>query len=155
MQMKMRNVARQAGVMVELTSIDDPNPKQEKYTSHLGKALPPVLKAIAWRFQRKRDTDWRQQPKVGWCLYRDLDNQWHWREQPPEAMSQALRAWLDAAVKKLPEDVEQVEESVYTISVYWHERQQFTEGAVIDFLKDCANLPLHEPVDPDEETDAI
>ena len=73
-QMQMRMIARAAGVSVELTSIDDPNPKQGKYIAYTGKPIPPVLKVVAYRLQRKRARDWRHLPKVSWCMFRGLDN---------------------------------------------------------------------------------
>jgi hypothetical protein len=148
-QMRMRNAARAAGVSVDLTSIDDPNPKQEKYTSNTGKALPAVLKVAAYRVQRNRGGDWRQLPKVDWCLNKTREEGWQWAPSAPEAMSDELRQWLPAAVESLPADVEQVQETEYNIMVHWHERTEGDEVSVFDFLKHCADLPLHKPVKDD------
>lgn len=149
-QMKMRTAAREVGVQVELTTIDDPNPDQDKYTSHIGKKLPTRLNVAAYRLQRKREQDWRQLPEVNWSLYRDLEKSWHWRSPPADEMHPELVAWLDNSTAQLPEDVEQVEENRYTITVYWHERTAGTEQQVFDFLQSCADKPLIAPVDEDE-----
>lgn len=149
-QMKMRNAARGVGVMVELTTITDPNPKQDKYISHIGKRLEPNLKVAAYRVQRKRDRDWRQLPKVNWCLKKSLDGVWQWDEPINEHLSVKLRDWLVNAVEELPDDVEQVEEIGYNITIYWHERAPGDEQHVFEFLGHCTSLPLHEPV-PDSD----
>ena len=153
-QMTMRNVARGAGVTVEITVIEDPNPDQEKYISNLGRKLEPKLNVAGWRLQRRRDRDWRQLPRVDWCLKRNLDSSWRWEPAPPPAMNPALVAWLDGTVQSLPADVEQVREQAYTIEVFWHEREPGSETQVIEFLRGCAALPLHAPDDenPDDET---
>ena len=66
-QMRMRAAARKAGIAVELTSIEDPEPAQDKYISPTGRALEPVLKTAAWRVQRDRGRGWRELPPVAWC----------------------------------------------------------------------------------------
>ena len=144
-RMQMRMVARAAGVSVELTSIDDPNPKQDKYIAYTGKPIPAVLKVVAYRFQRKRERDWRHFPKVSWCLLRDLESNWHWKSEPDEVMNKELIRWLEEVAPRLPTDVVQIEEDSYNICVYWHERTTGDEQAVLDFLKNCAELPLIEP----------
>ncbi len=149
-RMQMRMIARQAGVSVELTSITDPNPKQEKYISPTGRPIPPDLKVTAWRYQRRREGNWRELPEVNWCAQRMLDKTWHWQEKPSGHASDELRNWLNNSIESLPEDVDQVEESRYDITVYWHEAQKGTEQAVLDFLRQCADLPLHKPVEEDE-----
>jgi len=144
-RMKMRMVARAAGVSVELTSIEDPNPNQDKYITYTGKRIPAVLKVVAYRLQRKRESDWRRLPKVSWCLLRDPDNNWHLKPQLNEMMNKELIKWLKAVAPGLPADVVQIEEDSYNICVYWHERTMGDEQAVLNFLKDCAELPLIEP----------
>jgi hypothetical protein len=144
-QMAMRNAARSAGVSVELTSIADPNPDQDKYTSHIGKKIDPILKVAAYRVQRRRERDWRQLPQVNWCLQKDLGGHWHWTEPASEFMSDELCVWLDENINTLPNDVMQVDETSYNVTVYWHERVKGEEEKVFSFLKHCAGLPLHKP----------
>ncbi len=144
-RMQMRMVARAAGVSVELTSIDDPNPKQDKYIGNTGKPIPAVLKVVAYRLQRKRERDWRELPKVSWCLLKDLENNWCWKSEPDPLMNKELAEWLWEIAPSLPADVVQIEEDSYTLCVYWHERTRGDEQAVLDFLKDCVELPLIEP----------
>ena len=144
-RMQMRMIAREAGVSVELTSIDDPNPKQDKYIAYTGKRIPAVLKIVAYRLQRKRQSDWRHLPKVSWCLFKDLDNNWHWKSDLNEAMSKQLIEWLEDVAPDLPSDVVQIEEDSYNICVYWHESTRGDEQAVLDFLKHSTELSLIEP----------
>ena len=49
------------------------------------------------------------------------------------------------------EDVEQVEEETYMLSVYWHERVLGAEVGVIEFLTNCVEQPLLAPVDDEDE----
>jgi hypothetical protein len=151
-RMVMRQAAMAAGVAVELTSIDDPNPKQDKYIGNTGKAIPPVLKVVGYRLQRKRVRDWRQLPVVEWALERDLERQWHWQSDPGDSMSPELRSWLQARTQELPDDVERVEEQSYNIRVYWHEAKAGDEVVVVGFLKDCAQIPLH-PIGDEMDAD--
>lgn len=145
----MRTAARHAGVMVDLPTIDDPNPKQEKYVSHIGRKLEPKLKVAAYRKQRPRPDDWRKQPKVDWCWQKILESGWQWSEKPQD-MAEELEEWLEAEIPNLPEDVEQVEETAYNIVVYWHERQFGNEQLIFEFLNTCADLPLHKPPEDDD-----
>ena len=71
-QMKMRQGARAAGVSVDLTTIDDPNPEQDKYISHTGRSIPARLNVAGYRIQRRRQQNWRRLPEVDWCLKRKL-----------------------------------------------------------------------------------
>ncbi len=144
-RMQMRMIARAAGVSVELTSIDDPNPKQDKYIAYTGKRIPAVLKVVAYRLQRKREGDWRHLPKVSWSMFKDLDNQWHWNSELSEAMNKQLSGWIEGIAPDLPADVVKIEEDSYNICVYWHERIKGDEHAVLDFLKHSAELSLIEP----------
>ena len=141
-RMQMRMNARAAGVSVELTSIDDPNPKQDKYITYTGKRIPAVLRVVAYRLQRKRKTDWRQLPEVSWSLFTDLHENWRWKSEPNEGMNRQLREWLENTAPDLPSDVVQVEEDSYSICVYWHESTRGDEQVVLDFLKQTAELPL-------------
>lgn len=150
-RMQMRMTARQAGVSVDLTTITDPNPKQDKYVSHTGRAIPPDLKVTAWRIYRARPNNWRDLPELSWCVQRMLDTSLNWQLDPPDHASDELRNWLNSSVKSLPLDVEQVEESDYCITVYWHEREKGSEQSVIGFLKQCAELPLHKALPADED----
>lgn len=148
-QMKMRKSARTAGVSVELTTISDPNPHQDKYVSPTGKAIAPLLKVVGYRLQRKRARDWRQLPQVDWCLQKMPDKNWRWQLGPSDSMNTELIDWLNNAIEALPEDVEQVEEVNYNITVYWHEKTKGSETTLFDFLKHCADQALHAPSEDD------
>ena len=143
-RMQMRMIARAAGVSVELTSIDDPNPKQKKYIGYTGKRIPAVLKVVAYRLQRKRERDWRHLPKVSWCMFKDPDNNWRWKSELNEVMNKQLAGWLEDVAPNLPVDVVQIEEDSYNVSVYWHERFKGDEQVVLDFLKHSTDLSLVE-----------
>ncbi len=149
-QMVMRQIARGAGVQVELTTIDDPNPKQEKYLSHIGTKIEPNLKVIAWRVQRKREGGWRQMPPVHWCIQKALDGTWRFDRWPTESMNEVLVTFIKSALQSLPDDVEQIEEEGFNITVFWHERHKGSEQQVIEFLKECAALALYAPNEEDD-----
>ncbi len=154
----MRRVAMAAGISIKLTTIDDPNPQQNKYLSNTGRALAPRLKVIAWQCQRRQSYgDARSSlPKIDWCLQRvstdkmkagkSLTDEWDWSKMSNQAISDRLGTWLETAIKQLPKDVEQVEETRCLVSVYWHEREAGTEKQVIDFLKGCTELSPHESI---------
>ena len=150
-QMIMRKKARDEGISVELTTIVDPHPKQDKYTGNTGKAIDPKLKVAAYRVQRRRERDWRELPKADWCWVKTNADGWHWSEKP-ESLSDEVTRWLDLNIRTLPDDVEQVEEMSYNISVYWHERNPGDEQQVFEFLKECIDLSPHPP--PEEDPDA-
>ena len=159
-QMAMRKKAMSAGVSVKLTAIDDPNPKQQKYISHTGKALPPVLKVIGYRLQRRRANDWRRRPEVEWCLQKKPDSLkdnetrvFSWTAPPGKDMSAELVSFINGQLSELPEDVEQIEEDGYIVTVYWHEKHAGDESKIIDFLRQCIEIPLHIPIDDDENGD--
>ena len=142
-QMLMRQTARTAGVAVDLTIIDDPNPDQDRYLSHTGRKIPAKLEVVAYRMQRQRGHDWQRLPDLSWGLERRLDVGWVWVTDG-ELLSKELRNFLDRAIDGLPADVERIEESGHKISVYWHERAEGDEDYVLKFLRQCAHLPLHE-----------
>lgn len=155
-QMNMRKHAMGEGVSVELRTIDDPNPDQEKYVSHTGKQLPRDLKVVAYRLQRRREGDWRRLPKVEWRLQRKQNPpegnefvDFVWVRKPVDDMSDELIECIESRINQLPDDVEQVEEVGYIITIDWHEKTVGQEQIVIDFLKHCAAVPLHKPDDTD------
>ncbi len=160
-QMRMRKVAMAAGVSVDITTIDDPNPEQEKYISHnTGKALPTKLNVIAYRLQRRRDRDWRQRPKVSWVLERkqkagdDMMGEFTVTDMTRQHISPEMIAFLNDSISALPADVEKVEEIAYNICIYWHEREEGSEEQVISFLKSASEVSLHI-VNEDDETDEL
>ena len=158
-QMQMRKVARSNGVSVELTAIDDPNPHQQKYLSNTGKPIPPLLKVVAYKLQRRRLSDWRRLAQIDWSVQRlprvdetaqdPFSSTWCWLSPCPAEMSIDLQDWIKNQTASLPEDVEKIEELGYQIAVYWHERTAGSEESVINFLKTCASLPLHQLAEDD------
>ncbi len=129
-QMSLRRVAAARGITVELCSIDDPDPSGhlQDYTSSLGKALPRVIKCIAYKLARKRTDDWRRTPPVSWKLVRrtarkvnDAPPGWDWQDTDHATLPGHLRKALLDRVAKLPDDVIAVGEAGYMVSVYWRE----------------------------------
>ena len=57
-------------------------------------------------------------------------------------MNRELVNWLNQVAQGLPADVVRIEETNYNICVYWHERTRGSEQLVLEFLKDCASMPL-------------
>lgn len=144
-QMVMRNAARRVGVSVELREIDDPNPNQDKYLSHIGKKIPARVKLAGYRIQRHRAGGWRRLPKVEWCVQRSLDGSWRWQADPAD-MNAELKSYVNSSLDEMPEDVLQIEEVSWNIVVYWHERTPGTEDYVLNFLHKCVEIPVHDPV---------
>jgi hypothetical protein len=149
-QIQMRKAAMAAGVSVALTRIDDPDPDPEAYLSNTGKPLERVMAVVAYRRFRPRPDQWRQRPEIAWALNRQAGAQvkglppgWQWHDTQVAGLPPALHAWLVVAVSSLPDDVVRVEEAKFIISVYWRERAD-AQGVskLIDFLRDCAALPL-------------
>ena len=88
-QMALRKRAMGDGINVELTSIDDPVPKQDKYLSSTGKRLEARLSVVAYRMARPRRRQW-QRANANWCLERraeaqdkELPGTWCWVPPPP------------------------------------------------------------------------
>ena len=146
-QMALRQLAMGLGINVELTSIADPVPKQDKYISSLGKSLDPILKVIAYRKARKMPDEWRRATMVNWTIERrlesdddDLPPSWCWVDERPATLPTEFVTHLGTALVELPIDVERVEEKNRTLSIYWHERDdsdavrridQFFEGCMV------------------------
>ena len=138
------------GISVELTSIQDPNPRQDKYISNTGKRLEPVLKLAAYRVGRKKPGHWRLSPVISWGLERgedcsaDLPAKWCWSQARPDALSEEMGNFLVNEVASLPDEVVKIDEMNYVLSVYWHERSG-EEGlaSIVRFLNGCVEIPLH------------
>lgn len=127
-QMALRRAARERGLRPELTTIDDPNPDADQYRSVTGKALPAKLRCIAYRCPRSRPDNWRSLPAIEWSVVRAggsddaLPVGWRWEVALPEAASDELRSALTSGLASMPDDVIKVDESHYTLSVYWREK---------------------------------
>lgn len=161
-QMDLRHLAKGLGINIELTSITDPVPKQDKYISSLGKSLEPILKVIAYRKARKMPEEWRRATIVNWAIERrlesvddDLPGNWCWVEGGPATLPMEFFTQLGAALAVLPDDVERVDEMNRVLSVYWHERGDAVAVRCIDqFLDSCAALLNAPPgVGSDDQED--
>lgn len=161
-QMALRQLAMGLGINVELTSIPDPVPKQDKYVSSLGKPLDPILKVIAYRKARKMPDEWRRATMVNWSIERrlesdddDLPANWCWVDERPATLPKEFVTHLSTTLAELPNDVERVDEMNRTLSVYWHERDDAAAVRRIDqFFDGCmAILNAASGVDSDDPKD--
>ena len=161
-QMALRQLAMGLGMNVELTSITDPVPKQDKYISSLGKSLEPILKVIAYRKARKMPEEWRRATIVNWAIERrlesaddDLPANWCWVDERPATLPMAFVTHLGMALAELPDDVARVDEMNRVLSVYWHERNDAAAVHRIDqFFDGCAaQLNAAYGVDSDDQED--
>lgn len=150
-QMNMRKEAMAKGISVELTSIHDPIPHQEKYISNTGKRLEPILKVAAYRVGRKKPRHWRLSPAIDWELERgedsspDLPGTWCWSQAKPDALSKEMGNFLVNEIASLPDDVVKIDEMNYVLSVYWHERSgEAGLSSTVRFLNGCIEIPLHD-----------
>ena len=144
-QMKLRQQAMAQGISVELTSIDDPIPKQKKYVTGTGKQLKAVLQVAAYRIVRQQDRDWRREPEANWSLERravaqdiELPGTWCWLDDKPDNLTPEFIRYLTDKMSHLPEDVVRIEEVNRVISVYWHERSEEAGlQSIVEFLTGC------------------
>ena len=105
-QMQKRQTAMKAGISVNLTRIDDPDPDPEKYLSNTGKPLERVMALIAYRLPRLRPGQ-RRQVAYDWALERklnqavgshnaDLPSGWCWGNASSGPFSEPLSEPLSA-----------------------------------------------------------
>jgi len=147
-QMQMRKRAMAAGITIDLTHIDDPDPNPADYLSSTGKPLPRVMAVFAYRMPRRRNEANYEQPPSHWQLVRRggqaapaLPAGWQWQDTNLQQLNVPLRHFLETRIAALPADVKRLEESEFIISVYWQEREDGVGlTKIIDFLKDCAAL---------------
>ena len=156
-QMGLRRSAMSDGISVELTRIQDPIPRQEKYLSNTGKPLPPVLSLAAYRKVRPKPKQWRLAPRIDWTLEKQdvpsqsLPDNWHWVPDKPSEMSEEFGLFLRAQLELLPSDVVKIAEKNYFVSVYWHESSG-DEGlsSIVRFLNACTVQSPCKIVDDDD-----
>jgi len=161
-QMAMRRMAMSAGLSVELTRIEDPDPDPEKYLSNTGKPLERVMQAVAYRCPRPRPSNWRRVPQVNWCIVRreaanapGLPPDWAWEEPYDDRMSNELKEFFLQNLAGLPNDVVRVDEEKYVLSAYWNEHgDEQAVASIIEFLRGCSQVTPHvPPVDADGDFD--
>lgn len=148
-QMKMRREAMDKGISVELTSIQDPVPRQDKYLSNTGKRLEPLLKVAAYRVVRKKPLEWRLSPVIGWGLERGeepcpgLPEPWRWSQPKPDVLSEEMKVFLARELSSLPDDVVKIDEVNYVLSAYWLEGSgEVGLASIVRFLNGCVAIPL-------------
>jgi len=153
-KMRLRGKAMAAGISVELTSIQDPIPNQDKYISNTGKPLEPILRLVAYRLSRKKPRQWRLVPQIDWALERgeestkDLPGTWFWVQPKPGAMSEEMENFLVRELACIPGDVVRIDEKNYVLSIYWHENSgEKGLAEVCKFLNGCIETVLYKPQD--------
>ncbi|MDA0791472.1 MAG: hypothetical protein O2780_18710 [Proteobacteria bacterium] len=161
-QMLLRRKAMAAGIHVDISRIDDPVPKQEKYLSNFGKQLPPHLTVTAYRRNRPRSAFSHRHKPVGWAVERraspgsdGLPGTWAWLPARPPRVTHEFAVFLADALGHLPEDAVRADEANGVISVYWHERTgEAGLGAVLDFIDGATALQAgFQPDDSDDVDD--
>lgn len=142
-RMKKRQTAMRAGISVEMTIIDDPDPDPQKYLSTTGKPIPRKLSVAAYRIQRSKPKDRIASEPPSWVVLRFMDRHrtklsryWYWQGAALEPDKFPIAEYLSHQLDRLPPDTVKVEEKNHFISSYWQEAGEVQE--VIDFLKRCA-----------------
>lgn len=140
-QLALRKVARERGLSVELTQVDDPDPQPGAYISATGKRLPQVKACIAYRVQRKRQDTWQKLPRVNWAIARrsetsyDLAEGWSWIDTDTDTLSPQFVETLKNLLRLLPADTFKVDEVGSVASIYWTEQGDEGDVAAIhEFL---------------------
>ena len=133
-QMKKRRLAMAAGIRVDLTLIDDPDPNPEKYLSSTGQPLERKLRITAYRLYRKHPLGGASMP-ISWQLDRLGNGSADWAEVDTDRsrLPDQLLALIQSRLKLFPADVIRIAEKQGLVSVYWHERSDV--APVLDFLK--------------------
>ena len=147
-QMRLRKVAMSLGINIEITSIDDPDPLQEKYLSSSGKQLAAVIPVIAYRLALAKSKARDSFPRVNWAIERDIKREdsslpsiWCWEGEKPKGLSPKLSEFIISNIESLPEDVIRVDEYSQIVSIYWREAGD-EEGlqSIHHFLGNCVKL---------------
>lgn len=146
-QMRLRKQAMEQGIGVELTRIEDPIPRQDKYLSSTGKPLDPVLSVAAYRIARPKPRELRTSPQIEWILERraekssDLPGRWHWSQSKPNEIREEFEQFLFNELASLPDDVVKIQEVNYSLIVYWHESSS-EKGltSIVRFLQGASSI---------------
>jgi hypothetical protein len=147
------------GISVELTRIEDPIPRQDKYLSSTGKPLEPILAVAAYRIARPKPREWRISPRIEWILERraensaDLPGCWHWSKSKPDEMSLEFEEFLSRELASLPDDVVKIQEVNASLIVYWHESSgEKGLASIARFLQGALSI---YPYNIDDDLDPI
>ena len=131
--MAVRRAAMARGISVELTTIEDPNPDQDKYRTSTGRALPPKLQVAAYKglsrmsssngaleaFQVQRTPD--QDPSSPDAFHSITD----------ASLPEACRTFLAQYASALPTTVQQIIWDGRQLNVYWVEQPEHQMGEKI------------------------
>ena len=131
--MAVRRAAMARGISVELTTIDDPSPDQDKYRTSTGRALPAKLQVAAYKglsrlnsssatlpaFQVQRTPD--QDPSSPDAFHSITD----------ASLPEACRTFLAQYASALPTTVQQIIWDGRQLNVYWVEQPDHQMGEKI------------------------
>ena len=131
--MAVRRAAMARGISVELTTIDDPNPDQDKYRTSTGQALPPKLQIAAYKGYS------RMNPSVGSLEAFKVQRTPGRDGSSPDAfhsiteapLSEACRGFLQQFASALPMTVHQIIWDGRQLNVYWVEQPDLRMGEKI------------------------
>lgn len=138
---RIRQMARTAGMRVDLVKVPDPDPDPERYISGTGRPLARELSVAAWRLPRQRPSDWQSMPIPDWEIVR-VGNEWRWVGEPPTP--EGFASFVAEELITLPSGIVKVEEKTYLLTVYWREHaDEISADLVIRFLKSCLERPIH------------
>ena len=134
--MVVRRAAMARGIAVELTTIDDPNPNQEKYRSNTGRQLAAKLSVGAYKGVARKSSKY-----PAWSVVRqgspteDSDVS-GFRPATETPIPSDLRLFLTEAAKDLPSSVHQIAWDGRQLVVFWVETGILLDGEKIFTLRE-------------------
>jgi hypothetical protein len=130
--MVVRRAAMTRGIAVELTTIDDPNPNQEKYRSNTGRPLPTKLSVAAYKGVARKPS---QYPI--WSIARRINSESEdggvcgFQSTTEMPIGSPLRQFLADTAKDLPSGVQQIAWDGRQLVVFWIESGILLDGEKI------------------------
>lgn len=137
--MAVRRAAMARGISVELTTIEDPNPDQDKYRTSTGKALPATLQLAAYKGLSRVNSSAVSFEAFQVQRTPDLDpsspDAFHTITDSP--LSAPCRAFLAQYGVALPATVQQIIWDGRQLKVYWVEQPDHQMGEkIFTFIED-------------------
>ena len=138
---QIRQMARAAGLRVDLVKVEDPDPNPDRYVSGTGRPLAREMSVAAWRLPRPRPKGWQSTPMPDWEIVR-VGSEWRWIGDSPTP--DGFANYVAEELSTLPGGIVKVEEKTYLLTVYWREHaDEISADLVIRFLKSCLERPTH------------
>jgi|TARA_B110000305_G_scaffold109588_1_gene123416 hypothetical protein len=131
--MAVRRAAMARGISVELTSIDDPNPSQEKYRTSTGRALPAKLQVAAYKGLSRQGASpgALQAFQVQRTLGQDGSRLGAFQSITDTPLSAPCLEFLGQHAGSLPDAVQQIIWDGRRLNVYWVEQPDTVMGEKI------------------------